>query len=58
MLADSLTHLVGELGAKDQLVQKILAGKSPARTAVELISGNQGEGCRTRKKVYEGALPQ
>src|SRR4051812_16391848 len=36
-LADSLTYLVEEMGATNQIVQQILAGKSPRERATELV---------------------
>ncbi|MEY2881779.1 MAG: hypothetical protein RLZZ15_4159, partial [Verrucomicrobiota bacterium] len=36
-LADALTSLTAQLGARDPLVQKVLAGKSPRQRAAELI---------------------
>ncbi len=53
-LADSLTFLAGQLGMGDPLVQKILAGKSPGRRAVELIEGTKVREVAFRKQLYEG----
>jgi hypothetical protein len=53
-LADSLTYLAGKLGAKDQLVQKILGGKPPRERASELINGTKVRDLSFRKKLYAG----
>src|SRR5437763_3636889 len=37
LLADSLTYLVEELGATNQTVQQVLAGKSPRERATDLV---------------------
>ena len=53
-LSDSLTFLAGELGATNELVQKVLAGKSPRDRAVELISTTKVRDTALRKRLYEG----
>ena len=53
-LSDSLTFLVAELGATNDLVQKILAGKSPRDRAVELINTTKVRDVALRKRLYEG----
>lgn len=60
-LADSLTFLVTELGIDDPLVLQVLAGKSPADRAEELISGTRlghragaSEEEDHRQLLYEG----
>jgi len=53
-LADSLTFLVGQLGARDPLVQKILGGKAPHERAVELINGTRVRDVAFRRHLYEG----
>ena len=60
-LADALTFLVTELGADDQLVRRVLAGKSPADRAEELVKGTRlGRRVGTaaeedhRRRLYEG----
>ncbi|MSQ94057.1 MAG: S46 family peptidase [Gemmataceae bacterium] len=53
-LGDSLGWLTEQLGAKDPLVQKILAGKSPQVRAAELINGTTLFDVAARKKLYEG----
>jgi hypothetical protein len=53
-LGDSLTFLAGQLGADNELVKKILAGKSPRERAFELVSGSKLADVAVRKKLYEG----
>lgn len=54
LLTDSLTYFATRLGADDPLVQKVLAGKSPAERAVELIMGTKVRDVEFRKKLYNG----
>jgi hypothetical protein len=54
LLGDSLTFLAGELGADNELVKKVLAGKSPRERAYELVSGCKLADVAARKKLYEG----
>jgi hypothetical protein len=53
-LADSLSFLVEQLGAKDPVTKAILAGKSPRTRAAELINGTKVRDVAFRKKLYEG----
>jgi hypothetical protein len=53
-LADSLTYLVEDLGATNQMVQQILAGKSPRDRATELVHRTKVNDVSLRKKLYEG----
>src|SRR5262249_5053934 len=53
-LGDSLTFLAGQLGADNDLVKKILAGKSPRERAYELVNGCKLADVAVRKKLYEG----
>jgi len=53
-LTDALTFLAGELGYKNELVQKVLAGKSPTDRARELITKSELKKVEARKKLYEG----
>ena len=53
-LSDSLTFLAAQLGATNDLVQKVLAGKSPRDRAVELISTTKVRDVAFRKQLYEG----
>ncbi len=53
-LADSLTWLVEELGYSNELVQKMLAGKSPRERAKGLIEGTKVKDLAVRKELYKG----
>ncbi|MBM3995612.1 MAG: S46 family peptidase [Planctomycetes bacterium] len=53
-LGDSLGFLVEQLGAKDALVQKVLAGKSPNVRAFDLINGSKLHDADYRKELFEG----
>ena len=53
-MTNALTFLCAKLGATDPLVKKILAGKSPADRAAELVMGTRLEDVAFRKKLYEG----
>jgi hypothetical protein len=53
-LADSLTFLANQLGADNDLVKKVLQGKSPRQRAYELVSGSMLKDPAVRKKLYEG----
>src|SRR5262249_46503072 len=53
-LTTSLTLLCAEFGASNELVQKILAGKSPRDRASELVTGCKLKSVDLRKKLYEG----
>ena len=53
-LADGLTLLATTLGPDNELVQKVLAGKSPRDRAFELISGTKVRDPEVRKKLFEG----
>jgi hypothetical protein len=50
-LADSLSLLTETLGATDEMVQKVLAGKGPRDRAVELINGTKLRDAAERKKL-------
>jgi hypothetical protein len=50
-LADSLSYLVSEMGADDELVKTVLAGKSPAVRAAELVNGSTVEKVDVRKEL-------
>jgi hypothetical protein len=54
MLTDSLTDLATRFGFNDPFVQKVLAGKSPAARAAELIKGTKVNDVAFRKQLYEG----
>ncbi|QVL31101.1 S46 family peptidase [Telmatocola sphagniphila] len=53
-LTDSLTFYATTFGGNDEMVQKVLAGKSPRDRAYELISGSKLKDPAVRKKIYEG----
>src|SRR5262249_40215118 len=52
--ADGLTFLATQLGYDAPLVQKVLAGKSPAERASELVRGCKLKDVELRKKLFEG----
>jgi len=54
MLTDSLTDLASRFGYNDPLVQKVLAGKSPASRAAEAVKGTKLKDPAIRKQLYEG----
>ena len=54
MLTDSLTDLATRFGYADPLVQKVLAGKSPAARALEVVSGTKLKDLAVRKQFYLG----
>jgi len=54
VLTDGLTFMANKLGANDPLVQKVLADKSPADRAVDLIQSTKVRDVAFRKKLYEG----
>lgn len=53
-LTDSLTYLIEEMGATNELVKQVLAGKSPTARATELIKNTKVKDVAFRKKLYEG----
>ena len=53
-LADALTFLATTMGPEDDLVKKVLAGKSPRERAFELISGTKVRDPAARKALFEG----
>jgi hypothetical protein len=53
-LADSLSALVTKLGADNELVVKVLAGKSPRDRAAELIQGTKLKDVAERKRLAAG----
>jgi hypothetical protein len=54
LLTDSLTYMCAQFGAENELVKKILAGKSPSERAYELVSGTKVKDVEVRKKLFEG----
>jgi hypothetical protein len=55
-LADSLGMMVEMLGADNELVHKVLAGKSPRDRAAELVSGTKLKDVAVRKHLADGGL--
>jgi hypothetical protein len=55
-LADSLSALVTKLGADNELVVKVLAGKSPRDRAAELIQGTKLKDVAERKRLAAGGM--
>lgn len=54
MLTELLTELRDTLGASDPLVQKILAGRSPAAAAEAYVDGSTLKSVEARRKLAEG----
>ena len=52
LLTDSLTDLADHLGADDPLVKQVLAGKSPAERAGQLVKNTKLKDVAFRKKLY------
>jgi hypothetical protein len=55
-LADALSMYMEIAGADNELVQKVLAGKSPRDRAAELIRGSRLADVADRKQLAEGGL--
>ncbi len=53
-LSNSLGMLVEALGADNDLVRKVLAGRSPRRRAEELVKGTRLKDIAVRKRLFEG----
>ena len=53
-LSDSLTFLGEQLGFRDPLVQRVLAGQSPRARAEALIRGTTVRDIAVRRRLYEG----
>jgi hypothetical protein len=53
-LADSLTDMTEQFGADDSLVRQVLAGKSPADRATEVVKGTKLKDVALRKQLYAG----
>jgi hypothetical protein len=53
-LTDSLTDLASRFGYADPLVQKVLAGKSPAARALEVVTTTKLKDPAVRKQLLEG----
>jgi hypothetical protein len=52
-LADALSYMVEIAGAENELVKKVLAGKSPRDRASELIRGTSLKSVAERKRLFE-----
>jgi hypothetical protein len=57
-LVDSLGWMCEILGYNNELVQKVLAGKTPAARAVELLDGTNLWDVAERKKLFEGGAKE
>ncbi|MGP0073083.1 MAG: S46 family peptidase [Bryobacteraceae bacterium] len=55
-LADSLSMYAGIEGGDQELVRKVLAGKSPSDRAAELIQGTRLKDVAVRKQLAEGGV--
>lgn len=55
-LADSLSRFLETAGADNDLVQQVLAGKSPAERAAELVGGTHLDEVAFRTKLAEGGI--
>jgi hypothetical protein len=53
-LAASLTYMQQKLGGEHALVKQILAGKTPAARAAELVNGTKMGDAATRKAMFAG----
>jgi hypothetical protein len=56
-LADSLGMLIERRGADDELVRRVMAGKSPAQRAAQLVAGTRLKDVAVRRKLFQGGLP-
>jgi hypothetical protein len=54
LLTDSLSQLKETLGADNPVVQKVLAGRTPADVAKDLITNTKLDDVAARKQLYEG----
>jgi hypothetical protein len=55
-LADSLSMLIETLGAEDELVVKVMAGKPPQQRAAELVNGTRLGDVAVRKQIAAGGV--
>jgi hypothetical protein len=53
-LADSLSFMLEMLGTDDELVEKIMANKSPSDRAAELIAGSKLADVGFRRQLFDG----
>ena len=56
LLADSLSMYMEQVGAGDELLSKVLAGKSPRERAAELVRGTRLKEVAFRRQLAEGGL--
>src|SRR5262249_33882624 len=57
LVASALSFTAEQLGMENELVQKILAGKSPQERAAELVQGSKLKDVKVRRELYEGGKP-
>src|SRR5262249_38224417 len=57
LVASALSFAAEQSGMENELVQKILAGKSPHERAAELVQGSKLKDVKVRKELYEGGKP-
>lgn len=55
-LADSLSVLASMMGGDNELVRKVLDGKSPANRAAALVAGTRLDEAAVRKQLAEGGM--
>ena len=55
-LADGLALMRDEMGADNEIVKRVLAGKTPEVRAAELVSGTTLKDVETRKKIAAGGV--
>jgi hypothetical protein len=55
-LADSLGMMAEQLGAENETVKMVLAGKSPRERAAELVHGTQLKDVAVRKRLADGGM--
>ena len=55
-LADSLTLMRDQMGADNEIVKRVLQGKTPEERAAELINGTKLKDVAARKQVAAGGL--
>ncbi len=53
-LTDALVWMISKLGYENELVQKVLGGKSPEERAIELVKGTKLKDVAVRQKIYAG----
>lgn len=53
-LADTLTWLANELGPTNEIVRRILNGRSPRQRAAEAVGGTRIQSVAVRRQLYDG----